>query len=74
MLLSRWRAGTILRKASLLLIRREEGENMSGYLFEILLALENLDEKELEYVNVWTEYTLQKKEALSAPTPSEPKP
>jgi hypothetical protein len=47
--------------------------DMSGYLMEILLALENLDEKELEYVNVWTEYTLQKKEALSAQIPSEQK-
>lgn len=38
---------------------------MSGYLFELLLALENLDEDELEYVSVWIEYTLQKKDTLS---------
>lgn len=53
---------------------RKRGVEMSGYLMEILLALENLDEKELEYISVWTEYTLQKKEALSAQIPSEQKP
>lgn len=41
---------------------------MSGYLFELLLALENLDENELEYVNVWIEYNLRKKEVLSNQT------
>lgn len=39
---------------------------MNENLFRLLILIEGLSEKELEYLNVWIEYNLQKKEALSA--------
>ena len=40
---------------------------MSEGLFGLLVAIENMSNEELKYLNVWIEYNLQKKEALEAP-------
>lgn len=44
---------------------------MDGKLLELLVTIENLSEKELEYLIVWIEYNQQKKSALSAQPPKE---
>lgn len=38
---------------------------MNENMLKLLLMVENMTEKELEYLSVWIEYNLQKKEALS---------
>ena len=38
---------------------------MDENMFQLLLLVENMTEEQLKYLNVWIEYNLQKKEALS---------
>ena len=46
-----------------------KGENyMDESMFGLLLAIENLTDEELKYVNVWIEYNLQKREVPSIPS------
>lgn len=41
---------------------------MDSKLFKLLLIIEELEKHELDYLSVWIEYNLQKKEAPEAPS------